>query len=38
LKSYGDSLEELAGFLLEKETIEGDELRTLAGEVRGQCC
>lgn len=35
LKNYRDSLTKLAGILLEKETIEGEELRTFAEEVKG---
>lgn len=36
LKSYRSSLEKLAGILLEKESIDGEELRRFAEEVRGQ--
>jgi cell division protease FtsH len=35
LKNYRDSLEKLAKILLEKETIDGDELKQFAEEVRG---
>ena len=34
LKNYGDSLEKLAKALLEKETIDGDELKQFSEEVR----
>ena len=34
LKNHRDSLESLAGILLEKETIEGDELKTFAEKVK----
>jgi len=34
LKNYRDSLEKLAKILLEKETIDGDELKQFAEEVR----
>jgi len=33
LKNYRDSLEKLAKILLEKETIDGDELKQFAEEV-----
>ena len=36
LKNHRDSLEKLAGILLEKESIDGDELKTFAEEVRVQ--
>jgi cell division protease FtsH len=35
LKSYRGSLEKLAGILLEKESIDGEELKKFAEEVRG---
>ena len=35
LKNYRTSLEELAGILLEKESIDGEELKKFAEEVRG---
>ncbi len=35
LNNYRDSLEKLARILLDKETIEGDELKKFTGEVRG---
>jgi cell division protease FtsH len=34
LNNYRDSLEKLAKILLEKETIDGDELKQFAEEVR----
>ena len=34
LKNYRDFLEKLAKILLEKETIDGDELKQFAEEVR----
>jgi cell division protease FtsH len=34
LEKYRSSLEKLAGILLEKESIEGDDLNKFAGEVR----
>ena len=34
MKNYRDSLEKLAGILLEKESIEGEELKQFAEEVR----
>ena len=36
LKNYRDSLEKLAGILLEKESIDGEELKKFAEEVRVQ--
>jgi len=36
LKNYRDSLEKFAKILLEKETIEGNELKEFAEEVRGR--
>lgn len=36
LKKYRDSLEKLAKILLEKESIDGDELRKFAEEVRSR--
>jgi len=36
LKNYGDSLRKLAGILLEKESIDGEELRKFAEEIRVQ--
>jgi cell division protease FtsH len=36
LKDYKDSLEKLAKILLKKETIDGDELKQFAEEVRGR--
>jgi len=36
LKNYRSSLEKLAGILLEKESIDGEELKRFAEEVRGQ--
>ncbi|MFZ2444789.1 MAG: ATP-dependent zinc metalloprotease FtsH [Syntrophobacteraceae bacterium] len=36
LKNYRESLEKLAKILLEKETIDGDELKRFAEEVRGR--
>ncbi len=36
LKNYGESLRKLAGILLEKESIDGEELRKFAEEIRIQ--